>query len=83
MSALSLFAPPSLPPPVDGGYLATRLAGKHASLVTGHFCPDVRGATPSSPSSTPLRRRLTARQRRLVSFGEKKEVRTTCRAARS
>lgn len=38
MSALSLFARPSLPqPPVDGGYLATRLADKHTSLVTGHF----------------------------------------------
>jgi DEAD/DEAH box helicase domain-containing protein len=55
MSALSLFAPPSLPqPPVDGGYLATRLAGKHASLVTGHFVrPGREGRYAELPTGLP------------------------------
>lgn len=55
MSALSLFAPPSLPQPsVDGGYLATRLAGKHASLVTGHFLlPGREGRYAKLPTELP------------------------------
>ena len=38
-SALTLFEPPAPPAPRmrDGGLLATRLAGKHAALITGHF----------------------------------------------
>ena len=39
MSALTLFEHPAPPAPRirDGGLLATKLAGKHAALITGHF----------------------------------------------
>ncbi|QSX78076.1 DEAD/DEAH box helicase [Agrilutibacter solisilvae] len=54
-SALSLFAPPPLPAPkADGGALATRLAGKHAGLVTGHFVlPGREGVYADLPADLP------------------------------
>lgn len=65
MSALSLFAPPSLPrPPVDGGFLATRLAGKHAALITGHFVmPGREGRYADLPAGLPERLAAALRAR--------------------
>jgi DEAD/DEAH box helicase domain-containing protein len=55
MSALSVFAPPPLPlPSADGGYLATRLAWKHAALVTGQFVlPGREGRYAELPAELP------------------------------
>jgi len=68
MSALSLFTPPSLPAPkADGGALATRLAGKHTSLVTGHFVlPGREGRYAELPHELP-EKLITALRMRGVS----------------
>ena len=60
MSALSLFAPPSVPAPkADGGGLATRLSGKYLDRVTGHFVvPGREGSYAALPAELP--ERLTA-----------------------
>jgi len=57
MSALSLFAPPPLPTPsADGGLLARRLAGKHTTLVSGHFVlPGREGRYAELPPELPER----------------------------
>ena len=56
MSALTLFEHPAPPAPQlrDGGLLATRLAGKHAALITGHFVlPGREGRYAELPESLP------------------------------
>src|SRR5207342_946089 len=65
MSSLSLFAPPPLPSPlVDGGFLATRLAGKHAALITGHFVlPGRQGRYADLPEALPERLAAALRAR--------------------
>jgi DEAD/DEAH box helicase domain-containing protein len=64
-SALSLFAPPPLPAPkADGGALATRLAGKHSGLVTGHFIqPGRDGRYAELPTELPERLAAALRAR--------------------
>ncbi|UHQ18702.1 DEAD/DEAH box helicase [Lysobacter sp. KIS68-7] len=55
--ALTLFEPPVPPAPRigDGGALATRLAGKHAALITGHFVlPGREGRYAELPDALPL-----------------------------
>src|SRR6476620_8782589 len=54
-AALSLFSAPSLPvPQVDGGALASRLAGKYLERVTGHFVlPGREGIYAELPSELP------------------------------
>jgi len=54
--ALTLFEPPAPPAPRihDGGALATRLAGKHAALITGHFVlPGREGRYADLPDALP------------------------------
>jgi DEAD/DEAH box helicase domain-containing protein len=65
MPALSLFAPPALPqPPVDGGYLASRLAGKHPTLITGHFVlPGRDGRYAELPAALPEKLAAALRSR--------------------
>jgi len=65
MSAISLFAPSQLPqPPVDGSYLATRLAGKHAALVTGHVVlPGREGRYGELPTGLPDKLAVALRSR--------------------
>ena len=56
MSALTLFEHPAPPAPQsrDGGLLATRLAGKHAALITGHFViPAREGRYAELPDALP------------------------------
>ncbi|HVQ32821.1 MAG TPA: DEAD/DEAH box helicase, partial [Lysobacter sp.] len=55
-SALTLFEPPAPPAPriLDGGLLATRLAGKHAALITGHLVlPGREGRYAELPADLP------------------------------
>ena len=57
MSALTLFSHPTPPAPRlgDGGSLATRLAGKHGDLVTGHFVfPGRDGRYAELPDGLPI-----------------------------
>ena len=56
MSALTLFEHPAPPAPRirDGGVLATRLAGKHGALITGHFVlPGREGRFAALPDDLP------------------------------
>ena len=56
MSALTLFEHPAPPAPRirDGGVLATRLAGKHGALITGHFVlPGREGRFAELPDDLP------------------------------
>ena len=55
-SAMTLFETPAPPAPRigDGGLLATRLAGKHAALITGHFVlPGREGRYAPLPEALP------------------------------
>src|SRR5688500_14137017 len=56
MSALTLFSHPAPRAPrlADGGALATRLVGKHAPLITGHFVvPGREGRFADLPADLP------------------------------
>lgn len=68
MSAISVFNSPAVVrPAIDGGALASRLANKHAGLVTGHFVqPGRDGRFADLPADLP-ERLITALQARGVS----------------